>query len=117
MSYEFNFETYKTFTFADQEYDITLTAKGTCEIENDGIGAYECHGFCGNDRGTDYLVANNWTVAAEVTNEEAVLVDFATLPQEVQDAVTGFINTLDAEIENGEHDDKYPELEGDHSID
>ncbi len=50
------------------------TASGTSaivefEIENDGIGSWECHGK-GFDRGTDFVSVHDWQVDEESTQEE-----------------------------------------------
>ena len=38
------------YLFENKLYDLNYT----CETGNDGIGSYECHGFKGNDIGSDY---------------------------------------------------------------
>lgn len=49
-----------------KEFDVEFTA----DWQNDGIGAWECHGK-GFDKGTDYLEQiTKWDIQSEATDEE-----------------------------------------------
>lgn len=45
----------------DEEVEVEVECDDY-EVENDGIGSYECHGFRGYDRGTDYAVPTKITL-------------------------------------------------------
>jgi len=57
-----------TITLDDErEFDISFTSHWT----NDGIGAYECQGYRGFDKGVDYFEQiDDWTAETEVTDLE-----------------------------------------------
>jgi len=53
------------------EYEIGLRAK-TFDRENDGIGAYECHGYRGYDRGSDSGIVTSYEIVdpGELSSEQ-----------------------------------------------
>jgi len=54
-----------------KEFEIEFSANW----QNDGIGAWECHGK-GFDKGVDYLEQlNDWKILDDVTSEEKVAIE------------------------------------------
>ena len=46
------------------------TIELSTSVDNDGIGHYECWGFCGNDKGTDYILLEHDPIKIEISNRE-----------------------------------------------
>lgn len=73
-----------------REYEIELDV----DVANDGIGAYECHGFRGVDHGTDYV--EGWNI--EGISHDGKEVDFDKLPFTVRRQIE---KKIDAWVESG----------------
>jgi len=72
----------------DTEIDVT--------IDNDGIGPYECHGYCGVDKGTDY---------AYIEEQEEVPVEIIFDPKEYDvDDIDVIIDAQNRDWEHGGDD-------------